>query len=117
MSADRYPTDYIDDEGWARIHRGHNLDVLALRADLAHALGGDVGDDRPVNIVEHHLWEQPRVKWCERHGDPCGMNGYCPDPGCALQYATAIEWMTMNAVHESLRDDEIFDAADAAEAL
>ncbi|ORU98083.1 HNH endonuclease, partial [Mycolicibacterium canariasense] len=25
--------------------------------------------------------------------------GYCPDPGCALQYATAIEWMTMNAVH------------------
>ncbi|GAS98835.1 uncharacterized protein RMCC_5800 [Mycolicibacterium canariasense] len=75
MSADRYPTDYIDDEGWARIHRGHNLDVLALRADLAHALGGDVGDDRPVNIVEHHLWEQPRVKWCERHGDPCGMNG------------------------------------------
>jgi hypothetical protein len=66
-----YPTDILTDDGWGRVHRGHGLDTSVLLADF-NATQGPTGG---VRVKEVHLFHQPRVRWCERHGDPCELNG------------------------------------------
>lgn len=65
----RYPQDYVDDEGWARIHRGHDLSRHKLWVDIGRPEEGQ------LKVEELHLREQRSVKWCERHGDACDLNG------------------------------------------
>jgi len=66
-----YPTDIVTEDGWARIHQGHGLDQSILQADLTDA----AADAVVVHVEEVHLWCQPRVMWCGRHGDACESEG------------------------------------------
>jgi len=74
MSALTYPTDIVTDSGrWERIHQGHDLDRSMLLADLIYTQGPRA--EEVLHVEEVHLWCQPRVMWCGRHGDACDSEG------------------------------------------
>lgn len=67
-----YPALFVDLDGdWGAILPGHDVDADRLADAMREVLGAS----KPGR-VEQVLWsEQPRVKWCERYGPPCDMNG------------------------------------------
>lgn len=69
-----YPTDIVTDNGWERIHQGHNLDVSMLLTDLNDS-HGDAKAPKDLRIQEVYFWYQPRVMWCGKHGDACDSEG------------------------------------------
>lgn len=72
-AASRYPTDIVNDNGWGRIHKGHNLDRLALLVDLENSLWQPPNTRMIVQEV-YFRWI-PRVKWCGRYDFPCDNEG------------------------------------------
>ncbi|SII73883.1 hypothetical protein [Mycobacteroides abscessus] len=72
----KYPADFVSaDLGWCRIHRGHGLEVNELLADLTECAGSARRDGEETIVEQVHLYYQPRIKWCGRHGDPCDNEG------------------------------------------
>lgn len=69
-----YPADMVSDDGWTRIHRGHDLDREMLSADLRHHQG-EPPPGHEMHVDEWHLGYAPRVKWCEQYGWPCDNEG------------------------------------------
>jgi hypothetical protein len=70
-----YPTDIVNDYGWGRIHRGHNLTLDMLQRDMVEHHGYPA-EGQSMRIEEVHMRYVPRVKWCERlDGWPCDDEG------------------------------------------
>lgn len=70
----KYPTDMVTDDGWLRIHEGHNLSREALEYDLRER-GHARPDGTELHVDEWHLGYAPRVKWCAQYGWPCDQEG------------------------------------------
>lgn len=72
----KYPADFVStDLGWCRIHRGHELVRGELLADLAEHGSSSPHCGELLIVKQVHLYYQPRIKWCGRHGDPCDNEG------------------------------------------
>lgn len=69
----KYPNDIVMDEGWARIHRGHNLTLDVLQRDLIDH-GGYAAHGQQMTIQEVHFGYAPRIKWCAPMGG-CDQEG------------------------------------------
>jgi len=70
----KYPTDIVNDEGWGRLHQGHNLTLDVLERDMVDC-HGYAAEGQVMHIEEVHFRYVPRVKWCERLDWPCDDNG------------------------------------------
>ena len=71
----KYPTDIVNDDGWGRLHQGHNLTLDVLDRDMVDHYGYPA-EGQVMHIEEVHFRYVPRVKWCERVGAwPCDDEG------------------------------------------
>lgn len=103
-----YPADYLDfsTESWGRIHRGHNLNLADLEADLRGSRVGDPGGRMVVEEV--HLRYRPRLKWCgQMFGFPCDDEGdwhahwEAVQPGADTAFTT-VWWTDAEAVGDAV---------------
>lgn len=71
----KYPTNIVmwDTLTWARIHKGWNLDPVALQIDAIDNLSFIEG--KSFHTIEDQYIYMPRVKWCEKYGSGCDNNG------------------------------------------
>lgn len=61
--------------GWGVIMRGHGLSDEQIVEQLQIHDPAVTEDVEISGKLEEYMGHMNRVKWCERHTDPCAMNG------------------------------------------